>query len=99
MASLSGGVADSHHLIHFNADPDPAFHFNVDPNTASHQNMGTCPLVFDPARLHFNPPGLYCEHPRASRALFQPLKLLNFVFHADTVPDYKSNADPDPQGP
>jgi hypothetical protein len=61
--------------------------------------MGTCRLVFDPAGLHFDPPGLYCEHPRASRALFQPLKLLNFVFNADTGPVYKNNADPDPQGP
>jgi hypothetical protein len=112
-------VADPHHL---DADPDPALHFYADPDTDFNLNTNPdpaplqCdrnlrPLVYRPYILQssiFEPPGLHCERPRPSTALFcKLLKLLNFDFNADSdlafhsnadsAPSSKNNADPDPQ--
>jgi hypothetical protein len=100
-------VSDPHHL---NADPDPPFHFNANPDSdpalhfkevsdpAPHQgDENLRPLPSKLPGLHFEPLGLYCEHPGPSKALFQPLVLQNFYFNADLDPASKNNADPDPQ--
>ncbi len=58
--------------FHCNADPDsdPVLHFNEDPDPAPHQgdkNLQSLPSEL--TGLHFEPLGLYCEHPRPSKAL------------------------------
>jgi hypothetical protein len=50
-------------------------------------------LHFEPPGLHFEPPGLHCER---SGPYFEPLKLLNFDFNADSDLAFYTNADPDP---
>jgi hypothetical protein len=79
-------VADPHH---FNADSDPAYtllRIRIQLLTLIRiwirvqlllKVMGICDQWSeDPPRLHFEPPGLHCESPRSSTALFKPLKFL-----------------------
>ncbi len=84
----------------FNADPDPAFYFTVLRIRIQllfkvMENLR--PLVHGLSRASFEPPGLYCEHPRPSAVLFWASKaFLNFDFNAYPNLAFNSNADPDP---
>jgi hypothetical protein len=60
-------VADTHH---FNADPDP---------TSLQKDGNHLSNVYRPSPgLHFEPPGLHCERPRPSMALFCASKASQF---------------------
>jgi hypothetical protein len=60
--------------LNFNADLDPTFHFYADPDPSPHRsNAGL--LQFGPLRLH-------CEHSGPLRLHFEPLKLVNLLFHS-----------------
>jgi hypothetical protein len=97
MKNLQGGrVADSHYFnadldlaFKFNAAPDPAFHCNGNPDTdqdhACHQIHSNCDhwctdLLGPILNLH---PSIFSVH-GPPRLNFEPLKLLNFDFNADT---------------
>jgi hypothetical protein len=58
----------------FDADQDQALYFNVDPDPASHFNSDLHPA---PLQCDVNlRPGLYCERPRPSTALFSAVFLI-----------------------
>jgi hypothetical protein len=77
-------VADLHHSF-ADPGPDPAFYFDEDPDTALTKVMQICDhwSPDTPAGLHFEPPDLHCGRPWLH---FEPLKLLNFYFNADSEP-------------
>ncbi len=61
----------------------------VDPDTAPHvSDRNLQVLNMDSPRLLFEPPGLHCVPRRPSAALFESLKLLNFVLNVDLDPAF-----------